>query len=115
MKLKVNRELLKGSTTTLVLGLLDKEPMYGYQIIKEIALKSKGIFELKEGTLYPILHDLENQGFIEAYWNESTEGRKRKYYRITELGKKLSEDKKNEWKTFKDAMDQVVWEGFAWI
>ncbi|MDP4144767.1 MAG: PadR family transcriptional regulator [Bacillota bacterium] len=106
--MKINKELLKGSTATLVLGLLDKEPMYGYQLIKEISLKSNGVFELKEGTLYPILHDLEKINIIESYWNESSEGRKRKYYKITKEGKNLLEHKKEEWSTFKTAVDKFV-------
>ena len=57
--MKVNKELVKGSTTMLVLEMLNDENMYGYQLIKKLSEKSKNIFELKEGTLYPILHGLE--------------------------------------------------------
>lgn len=84
--LKVNKELLKGSTTMLILNLLDKKSMYGYQMIKELSEKSKNVFELKEGTLYPILHSLEEKGLVESYW-EDTLSRKRKYYSITKLRK----------------------------
>lgn len=113
--MKINKELLKGSTSTLILSLLDKTPMYGYQIIKEISLKSKGIFELKEGTIYPILHSLEKEEIIESYWYKSNEGRKRKYYKITETGKKYLQSKKEEWKVFKNSVDSIIWEGFSWI
>lgn len=54
--LKLNKELIKGSTITLILNELSKEPMYGYKMIKEIEGKSNGVFIFKEGTLYPILH-----------------------------------------------------------
>lgn len=113
--MKINKELLKGSTSTLILGLLENESMYGYQIIKEILLKSNGVFEFKEGTLYPILHSLEKDDFVKSFWCKSNEGRRRKYYKITAEGKKHLAQKKQEWDTFKKAVDTIVWEGFSWI
>ena len=77
------------STTVLILSILNRKDMYGYEMIKEIDLRSKGIFSFKEGTLYPILHNLENANYIESYWDDSNSGRKRKYYKITDNGKKL--------------------------
>lgn len=108
--MKINKELLKGSTIILILSLLDKEPMYGYEIIKKIQDKSNGVFSLKEGTLYPILHTLEGENYVESFWDESLEGRKRKYYRITSSGEKLLKEKKEEWNNFKCAVDKVIWE-----
>ena len=70
--MKINKELLKGSTTMLVLELLESENMYGYQMIKKLREKSENIFELKEGTLYPILHALEEKAWITSYWDEGT-------------------------------------------
>lgn len=112
--MKIDKELLKGSTTIIVLGLLKDKSMYGYEMIKAIEEKSKGIFAFKEGTLYPILHALESNGYVEAYWKESNEGRKRKYYRITKVGSKHLEEKKKEWETYKDAVDNCLWEGIVW-
>jgi len=112
--MKVNKELLKGSTVILVLSLLEQKSMYGYEMIKELQKKSNGVFEFKEGTLYPILHSLEANNFIESYWDENEGVRKRKYYRITEAGKKESKEKQQEWKVFTEAMDQVLWEGISW-
>lgn len=105
-----NKELLKGSTEILILSLLNQEPMYGYQMIKEAENKSEGVFQFKEGTLYPLLHSLEANGFLESYWSE-IRGRKRKYYRITAIGKKHMEKKLEEWKTFSSAVDRIVLEG----
>ena len=68
--MSVNKELVKGSTSMLVLGVLEEKEMYGYQIIKELEQRSETVFSLKEGTLYPILHVLEQDGFLEAYWEE---------------------------------------------
>ena len=61
--MKISRELLKGSTNMIVLSLLESENMYGYQMIKELSKKSQNVFEFQEGTLYPILHALEEKNF----------------------------------------------------
>lgn len=111
--MKISKELLKGSTTMLVLGLLKEKPMYGYEMIKNMEQKSKGIFAFKEGTLYPILHTLESDGYVESYWEESEECRKRKYYRITKDGSKHLEEKKKEWETYKNAVESCLWEGIV--
>jgi len=112
--LKVNKELLKGSTVTLILSLLDQEPMYGYEMIKAIQEKSSGTFSFKEGTLYPILHSLEADGLVESYWDDSTGSRKRKYYRITPSGQAHARERKAEWAVFKKAVDQVLGEVLLW-
>ena len=102
--MKINKELLKGSTTVLILSILNRKDMYGYEMIKEIDLRSKGIFSFKEGTLYPILHNLENANYIESYWDNSSIGRKRKYYKILL-------EKESEWKLFSNTVNSVLWEG----
>ena len=109
--MKINKELLKGSTTVLILSILNRKDMYGYEMTKEIDLRSKGIFSFKEGTLYPILHNLENANYIESYWDDSNGGRKRKYYKITDNGKKLLLEKESEWKLFSETVNSVLWEG----
>ena len=88
--MKINKELLKGSTSMLILSLLNEENMYGYEMIKRLQEKSENVFELKEGTLYPILHSLEENNLIWSYWDDST-AKKRKYYTITEKRKKAIE------------------------
>lgn len=105
--MRISRELLKGSTTLLVLSLLENENMYGYEMIKRLTEKSKNVFELQEGTLYPILHSLEEKNYITSYWDK-TVAKQRKYYSITNEGRKLLREKKEEWKTFSDGVNQVV-------
>lgn len=105
--MKINKELLKGSTTMLVLNLLVEENMYGYQMIKALSKKSQNIFELKEGTLYPILHSLEEKKLINSYWDEVA-GKKRKYYSITKEGKSYLKDRKEEWKIFSNGINSVL-------
>ena len=104
----VNKELLKGSTSTLILTLLTRKQMYGYEIIKELEFTSGGLFELREGTLYPILHSLEAEGHVRAEWVGEEGTRQRKYYSITKTGRSLLKSKRREWAEFKNAVDKVV-------
>ena len=106
--MKINKELMKGSTSILILSLLAKEDMYGYQITQELKRLSEDVFELKEGTLYPMLHSLENEKAIESYWFDADNGKRRKYYQITKMGKLLLEDKKSEWKIYTRAINRVM-------
>ncbi|CAN7277800.1 PadR family transcriptional regulator [Paenibacillus sp. LjRoot153] len=108
--MKISKELMKGSTVILILTLLDRKDMYGYEMTKEMEKHSEGVFTLKEGTLYPILHSLESESFVEAYWDEK-DGRKRKYYRITKQGKGELKVKKQEWSLFRNTVDRVLGEG----
>ena len=105
--MRISKELIKGSTTMLILELLGDENMYGYQMIKKLSEKSENIFELKEGTLYPILHSLEENNLITSYWDNST-AKRRKYYAITEKGKKQLKERKEEWKLFSNGINKVI-------
>ena len=110
--MKINKELMKGSTVILILNLLSRKEMYGYEMTKEMETRSSGLFTLKEGTLYPILHTLESDLLVESFWSDEG-GRNRKYYRITEKGRKQLEEKKKEWALFRTTLDQVIGEGQA--
>lgn len=106
--MKIGKELMKGSILMLLLSLLSRGDMYGYQMIQQMKLVSKDTFELKEGTIYPILHSLENDGSVEAYWQDSADGRRRKYYRITESGRERLTDKRREWTAYSEAMERIL-------
>lgn len=106
--MNINKELMKGSTVILVLTLLNRKAMYGYQVIKEIEVISTGTFQLKEGTLYPILHTLEAEGYVESFWEGEDGTRQRKYYRITSTGMRLLKQKRDEWVEFRSAVDRIV-------
>lgn len=84
---KYERQMKKGVLDMLVLQLLEKEPRYGYQLIQEMTEKSRNVFTLKEGTLYPVLYRLEDEQLVESRWSESV-GKQvpRKYYQITDKG-----------------------------
>ena len=106
--MKVDKSLLSGSTTLLVLSLLKNQDMYGYEMIAELARRSDKTFELKEGTLYPILHGLEQDKRVKSYEKEAPTGRLRKYYHITPKGLELLEEKQEEWRFFAGKVNEVV-------
>lgn len=105
-------DLMHGNTSLLVLSLIEQQDMYGYQIIKELKRKSENVFELKEGSLYPVLHALENEKLITSYIEDTDSARKRRYYSITDKGRKELADKKEEFFTFTTAARKVL--SFAW-
>lgn len=106
--MKINKELLKGSMSIMILSMLNRKDMYGYQIMQELKMMSDNTFELKEGTLYPLLHALENDNSIECYWFDTDEGRRRKYYKITAGGKEVLAAKRREWNAYVEAVNSVI-------
>ena len=89
----VDKSLISGSTTMLILRLLDEKDMYGYEMIETLQEKSQNVFQLKAGTLYPLLHSLEEKGYVSSY--EDSIGQKtRKYYSLTKNGKNFLSQKK---------------------
>lgn len=101
-------KLMKGSSESLLLCLISQQPMYGYQIIKEIERKSQGYFKFKEGTLYPALHRLEKAGLILSKWQMLPSGRQRRYYYITDKGYRLLAVKRSQWLDFLTAMNLII-------
>lgn len=106
--MKYRRELLKGSTETLLLSLLKNQPMYGYQIIKELEKRSRGYFKFKEGTLYPALHRLEASGLVRGRWERLPTGQERRYYHLTDKGLHLLEEQIAEWEGFTAAVSLIT-------
>ena len=104
----IDKALLSGSTTMLILKLLEEKDMYGYQMIDELAKKSDDTFNLKAGTLYPILHGLESAGVVSAYDDNADSERVRKYYHLSNQGKKLLMAKQSEWTTYSNAVNKVL-------
>jgi len=102
------RELIKGSTDSLLLCLISQQPIYGYQIIKELERRSGGYFKFKEGTLYPALHRLERAGLILGKWQSLPSGRQRRYYYITDKGNRVLLAKMNQWQDFLAAMNLII-------
>jgi PadR family transcriptional regulator PadR len=101
-------DLIKGNIDSLLLCVIVQQPMYGYQIIKELERRSKGYFKFKEGTLYPALHRLEKAGLSQGEWQTLPNGRQRRYYHITEKGLQSLVAKKDQWLDFLKAMNLII-------
>ena len=95
-------------THLLILSLLAGEDMYGYQMIEELRRRSDDTFSLKAGTLYPLLHSLEQKGYIIAWEENSDSPRTRRYYHLTDAGKAQLAEKETEWRTYAGAMLRVL-------
>lgn len=105
------RDLLTGSSNSLLLCLLEQQPMYGYQIVKELEARSQGYFRFKEGTLYPALHRLEKSGLIAGNWQMLSNGRQRRYYHITDKGLAKLAQEKTQWQDFLKAVRLILQPG----
>lgn len=103
-----SKELLKGAADTLVLSAFVESEKYGYQVVKELERRSEGFFALKEGTLYPILHRLADQGLLSARWQTMPNGSERRYYALTTKGERALSDKLTEWQSFVRAVSRVT-------
>lgn len=106
---KYERQMKKGVLDMLVLKLLELEPKYGYQLISEMKEKSKDIFVLKEGTLYPVLYRLEDEQLVESRWSEP-EGKQvpRKYYMITDKGRDTLSEIARSWNQISLGINRIM-------
>ncbi len=104
----MDTELLKGTLSLLILSLLSRKPMYGYEIVKTVAAESDGTLEWKEGSLYPSLHKLARDGFVRSEWSGKPGTRRRKYYHLTAAGKKALAEKTRSWTQLAAAVDRLV-------
>lgn len=104
----IRSDFIRGHIDTIILRILMEGDNYGYEIIKAITANSEGAYELKEPSLYTSLKRLESQKLIEAYWGDETQGGRRKYYRITALGKEQYAKSLSEWETAKLLIDKLI-------
>ena len=99
----IDKSLISGNTDMLILKLLEKQDMYGYQMIEELAKQSDHTFELKAGTLYPL-----QKQYLVSYDGETVAGKTRKYYRITDEGKRFLVVRLSEWESYSAAVNKVL-------
>jgi PadR family transcriptional regulator PadR len=104
----IDRELKRGTLEMILLKLLSQRPMYGYELISTLEKRSEGQFQLKEGTLYPILYRLENAGLIRANWETPARGVPRKYYQLTESGDEQLQHLTAEWHSFSSIINRLL-------
>lgn len=109
MQEKYERQMKKGVLDMLVLQLLTEEKKYGYQLIMELREKSGDIFSLKEGTLYPILYRLEDDGLVESRWSEAESKQiPRKYYLMTKKGRQVLEEMYQSWRQITEGINKLM-------
>ena len=109
--MKLKKDVSKGSVSLMVLSVLEKQDLYGYQMMSYLEGLSSGVFKFNEGTLYPILHALEKDGMVTSYWNAVEASRMKKYYHITDKGIKLLSESKKEWEEYVGAVNAVLMGG----
>jgi PadR family transcriptional regulator PadR len=91
--MRIERELMRGAGPVAVLKLLQRREMYGYELVEALAERTKGVLDMGQSTLYPMLYNLEAQGYIEGAWRTAESGKDRKYYQLTGKGeKRLAKD-----------------------
>ncbi|MDP4161039.1 MAG: PadR family transcriptional regulator [Bacillota bacterium] len=105
---KISSDLLRGHTDTMILKLLLNGDKYGYEITKLIHLNSGGEYELKESTMFSSLKRLENDGCVTSYWGDESQGGRRKYYKVTNRGKKVYLENKKNWEDAKRILEQLL-------
>ena len=103
----VDKSLISGSTSLLLLKLLSEKDMYGYEMIEELEKRSEYVFSLKAGTMYPLLHAMESKKHLVSYEKEA-QGKMRRYYTITKQGRAELLKKKEAWETYSKAVGQVI-------
>lgn len=109
--MRIDRDLMRGAGPVAVLKLLERRPMYGYELVEALATKTNGVLDMGQSTLYPMLYNLEAKGLIEASWQVGESGRERKYYELTRDGlAKLKEDTK-QWASLIEAMRALGLDG----
>ena len=110
----IDKDLVAASATPLVLAILAEDESYGYAILKQVRALSGGELEWTDGMLYPLLHRLGRLGYVTTEWRASAEGRRRRYYAITDRGRAALAEQQRQWVTVTRALDSV-WEGVPWL
>ena len=105
---RLSKQTLDGNVEALLLAILESGPSYGYAIVKELNECAEGILRLGEGTVYPVLHRMEDKKLITAKWRLAENGRQRKYYRLTPGGRKALAASREQWQTLSAVMAKVV-------
>ena len=103
-----DREFLTGTVGVLILSLLTEREMYGYEIVQEAERRSAQTLRLKEGTVYPALHQMERDGLLKTIWRDGPTGRARKYYALTTKGRRRAESKRKQWASISLAMRAIL-------
>lgn len=108
MTKRINSKIARGSGELAILSLLAEQPLYGFQIAKQIAERTEGALKFTLASLYPLLYEMEKRGWLEARWEANVAGRDRRYYRLTPTGRKQLAPLRQEWRSFFQALDSLA-------
>lgn len=106
--MRFSKQILEGHIEMVILSILEDGTSYGYAIVKQINERSDGSLKLGEGTVYPLLHRLEEKEWIASTWKRAEEGRRRKYYRLSAKGKTVLVQKQHEWRSLVEVVTRVM-------
>lgn len=106
--MSITSDIIRGHTEAIILAHLLEQDSYGYQINKDIMKKTNNRYELKEATLYSAFRRLEQSGYIRTYWGDEAVGARRRYYSITEEGRKAYASYKRDWEEAKDTIERLL-------
>ncbi len=106
--MRFDKELLKGATETMVLAILAEKPSHGYELVERLRHRSEGIFQMGEGTLYPLLYKLEARGWIQGRWEPGTGQRRRRVYQITAGGRRQLDERCAQWQELSRGMALIL-------
>ncbi|MBM4109499.1 MAG: PadR family transcriptional regulator [Phycisphaerae bacterium] len=106
--MKIETDLMRGAGPAAVLKLLERRPMYGYELVDALDRATQGVLAMGQSTLYPLLYNLEAKGLIEGYWRQADDtGKERKYYRLTPRGRKRLAADARQWRRLTAAMSAL--------
>jgi DNA-binding PadR family transcriptional regulator len=108
MTKRIRAKIARGSGELAILSLLAEQPLYGFQIAKQIVERTNGTLTFTLASLYPLLYEMERRGYVEGRWQANHAGRDRRYYRLTSAGRKQLAPLRREWRAFFNALDALA-------
>lgn len=107
MTKRIRSKIARGSGEIAILSLLAEQPLYGFEIAKQIGERTGGALQFTLASLYPLLYELEKRGLVEGHWQANQAGRDRRYYKLTSAGRKQLAPLRQEWRDFFRALDSL--------
>ena len=105
---RLSKQMLDGNVETMLMAVLEAGPSYGYALVKELNARAAGLLKLGEGTVYPVLHRMEEKGLVAAKWRKAENGRERKYYHLSPAGKTALARNRSQWDQLASAMGRIL-------
>jgi PadR family transcriptional regulator, regulatory protein PadR len=108
MSRRIRSQIARGSGEIAILSLLAEQPLYGFEIAKQIGERTGGALQFTLASLYPLLYEMEKRGWVEGRWQANSAGRDRRYYHLTANGRKRLAPLRQEWRAFFQALDSLA-------